>query len=530
MVFLLLVPVVLGARLPTIGGDNNNWGIILNAYLNVSHDSSGKLKQGLNMSVYDLNVTNNLNVYSINGTPLGSFDNNSGDDLKNGSDIYSTNFNATNITSTNITSNQLSLGECTSGEDTYIYFNDDSCGDEYIKWDDSSDIFEISDSLDVDNGITTTTVIASSDIMTTGSGDDLWLGTSTQADANFRAYASGDLNISGTMNSSEVYANNIYQNGNKVNDSLYDLNQFAGFSTLSSDENISLQIARNMTDIERNLNNTDNSSLYAKKGTTLTDTKICTWSDASDGIECDYTDVSGGGDTNDLAIFNVSMADNDTIVRTHNDTWVQTIVNQFTNFIDDLWEEENSTTLFDQYIPHFYELENFTANIDGYIPHFWELENETYSTEADLTTELDDQYCSIESQWNWADNASSINESVTASLSERVNSSSQFGGEISGTYGAIILSNTALDDQYIRVGTVDISKNVSNYTEYLRSDALNNTDVDFRNVNITSNTTIQENNTIKWLNGSQNLGMDEYWNGSCKIIRNYVSGNNITWC
>mgnify|MGYP006921344692 CR=1 FL=1 len=43
------------------------------------------------------------------------------------------------------------------------------------------------------SSVTAATLSSSGDIYTTGSGDDLWLGTSTQANSNFRAYATGNL-------------------------------------------------------------------------------------------------------------------------------------------------------------------------------------------------------------------------------------------------------------------------------------------------------------------------------------------------
>lgn len=45
------------------------------------------------------------------------------------------------------------------------------------------------------SSITGTTLISSGDIYTSGAGDDLWLGTATQANANFRAYATGEVHI-----------------------------------------------------------------------------------------------------------------------------------------------------------------------------------------------------------------------------------------------------------------------------------------------------------------------------------------------
>ena len=92
----------------------------------------------------------------------------------------------------------------TSDADHYIYFYEDgSAIGEYIVWSDGGDRLNISDDVKVTGTLESTAAIitgsyfrADSDIYTTGSGDDLWLGTSTQTDANFRAYANGTVWIS----------------------------------------------------------------------------------------------------------------------------------------------------------------------------------------------------------------------------------------------------------------------------------------------------------------------------------------------
>lgn len=86
--------------------------------------------------------------------------------------------------------------------DNYIYFYDSgSPTGEYLKWDSSSDLFWFSDSLYVVGTFQSTGrvlangVWSDGDIYTRGVGDDLWLGTSTQASANFQAYATGEVRI-----------------------------------------------------------------------------------------------------------------------------------------------------------------------------------------------------------------------------------------------------------------------------------------------------------------------------------------------
>jgi len=41
-----LALVVLAARLPTVGGDSNSWGTVMNDFLNVAHESGGNIKSG----------------------------------------------------------------------------------------------------------------------------------------------------------------------------------------------------------------------------------------------------------------------------------------------------------------------------------------------------------------------------------------------------------------------------------------------------------------------------------------------------
>ena len=59
---------------------------------------------------------------------------------------------------------------------------------------------DVSGQLTVTSIIQGTRLVSTGDIFTTGSGDDLWLGTSTQANAKFRANATGDVYIAGDAN------------------------------------------------------------------------------------------------------------------------------------------------------------------------------------------------------------------------------------------------------------------------------------------------------------------------------------------
>ena len=93
----------------------------------------------------------------------------------------------------NVTGN-LTLGLDATGEDIYIWFSDDAMRDEYLRWDNTLDRFEISDGFRVTDDLSVGGAITGySDIYTTQSGHDLWLGASTQSSASFQAYANGTL-------------------------------------------------------------------------------------------------------------------------------------------------------------------------------------------------------------------------------------------------------------------------------------------------------------------------------------------------
>ena len=59
----------------------------------------------------------------------------------------------------------------------------------------------------------------------------------------------------------------------------------------------------------------------------------------------------------------------------------------------------------------------------------------------------------------------------------------------------------------------------------------NKTDITIRNLNLSMNLTIQTNMSINFLNTStQKIGFMQFWNDTCFIQRNLVSGNNVTIC
>jgi len=91
--------------------------------------------------------------------------------------------------------NNISIGS--SETDQSIWFYEDGSLSERIYWvTDGGDTFYITDSLQI-NGefISSGSIESGGDIRTTGSSDDLWLGDSAQGSALFRAYANGSLGV-----------------------------------------------------------------------------------------------------------------------------------------------------------------------------------------------------------------------------------------------------------------------------------------------------------------------------------------------
>ena len=99
----------------------------------------------------------------------------------------------------NLTNTGLRIGNSEANSYVYFYEGGSTTG-ESIYWDDSGDQFAFTDNLNIGGNTITNFVVAANsisstgDIHTTGSGDDLWLGNSTQASASFRAYANGSVN------------------------------------------------------------------------------------------------------------------------------------------------------------------------------------------------------------------------------------------------------------------------------------------------------------------------------------------------
>ncbi len=61
-IFLILISTISATRLPVVNGDSNAWGTILNAYLNVSHNESGNLRNIDNTLLGIVNLFGNISL------------------------------------------------------------------------------------------------------------------------------------------------------------------------------------------------------------------------------------------------------------------------------------------------------------------------------------------------------------------------------------------------------------------------------------------------------------------------------------
>lgn len=67
VMFILSLNFVYAATLPTVGGDENNWGTILNNYLLVSHTENGTLKEGITIGTGLGDIGNGLPALEVAG-------------------------------------------------------------------------------------------------------------------------------------------------------------------------------------------------------------------------------------------------------------------------------------------------------------------------------------------------------------------------------------------------------------------------------------------------------------------------------
>ena len=135
---LILINFISAARVPTVGGDNNNWGTILNNYLNISLNESGYLRPIVELSftlggLIDnlvnnwIRITGNLNVTeNINAEGNVTADYFIGD----GSQLTGISSGGGLVYSVNITSGTYT-GLIVSGSDTGYKAADDICNSEF---------------------------------------------------------------------------------------------------------------------------------------------------------------------------------------------------------------------------------------------------------------------------------------------------------------------------------------------------------------------------------------------------------------
>ena len=222
------------------------------------------------------------------------------------SDLQKYLINGTDINISNLYVNETYIGR--EEGDHYIYFYDGgSPTGENIHWNEQLGAFEFSENI-VTQGLSATGVInTNSNIYTSGAGDDLWLGTPTQANAKFRAYANGDLYFVNLINGSIGWGN------------------LTGVPSLLTNESF---IGHNNS--------------------------IINYVDNQIGFTPDY---------NALDIVNQSMFDNTTIIRTGNISWI--IENQNTVLNDSLSITESQISDLQEYLTN----ESFVGHNDSIIDY-----------------------------------------------------------------------------------------------------------------------------------------------------------------
>jgi len=183
------------------------------------------------------------------------------------------NLNATG----NVTTENIYIGNSESNHYIYFYDTGSTTGQSFA-WIDGSNRFETSTSFKV-NGVFTASntatiaghIIGNNDIYTTGAGDDLWLGTSTQADADFRAYANGDLFMSGNLNATgNIYVSNISADYGDFSDDVT-ADTFYGSGAHLTNMNITGVTTLNTTIVTENFTVNDITNTYSVilSGTTI---------------------------------------------------------------------------------------------------------------------------------------------------------------------------------------------------------------------------------------------------------------------
>lgn len=102
---------------------------------------------------------------------------------------------------------------------TIYFYEDSSPTGVYLRWIDNDDTFYISDSITVQSGVISYgNVYSNADIFTTGSGDNIWAGTSTEASSSSWIGADGTARFNGTsgitVNRINIYNASTYVTSN----------------------------------------------------------------------------------------------------------------------------------------------------------------------------------------------------------------------------------------------------------------------------------------------------------------------------
>jgi len=177
-----------------------------------TYNTTLQMQSAINNSGF-LNITTNCDQYAF--CPSGSVQigcNSTGrycdSTFVNSSDVDQF-FNSSEsaiFTGLNITGNESYIGS-SDNNITFYFYEDSNPRGEYFQWNNNYDRFELSDSFYVDGDITSAngfSLISSGDISSTGTGDDFWLGTSTQSASNASINSSGYAYLNDT-----VYTKNI---------------------------------------------------------------------------------------------------------------------------------------------------------------------------------------------------------------------------------------------------------------------------------------------------------------------------------
>lgn len=514
LVFLVFgTLLVLGARLPIISGDNNNWGTILNAFLNVSHNQDGTLKDGLNVSFYNIEA-NNLTVIgnsSFDGNlfPIVTLTYDIGSGAYRWRNLYITNISGDNIY---VTEDITALGNITGnyihGSGAYLVdlnvtgsaMLNSSTILENLTVIDSTDTYKViisgttiysntyyapllqlggdaiaSANYAVAVGLgaeaTHTDAVAIGELSNAKGTDAIAIGTLATAyeraiALGYWAYAEGDYS-SAMGNMAMAYGELSTSIGDQTK-SVGDYSLAMGrFSTAYGISSVSIGVLTNASAsgsyaFGRNVTvKGSNSYGFGTNGT----------STASDTFTLHNLDLEVHGEIKVDNIENISRKINETsniteYVSTETDPYsihINTInttqlIYDIILTLNDSWlnQKVSSITNNSGYNYSLYKLSQFEDDI-GIV-----------DTNADTECEGDTTYYSGEGNCNDID-AVYWNECADAYACGWLDATTEFGGEVSGTYDNIVLDDNALDDQYLSISTIIpiiTLSNISNTTPW----------------------------------------------------------------